>query len=130
MIILKMILKITPTKKTKKMHWQRICMDGATKYPFYIMPTVRAILSNGSIPKYAIKSIASWYGFMRKIQNGTLPNFSYKEPKWNDLLPLLEDGKQNEFATGKIPLPRRKEKNLLPLHHITFYQMRSRSVAS
>lgn len=66
----------------------RICADGMTKFPIFIRPTLEGCLSQGIMPIYAIRSIASWHQFARHAAAGKLP-FKYVEPNWDELLALL-----------------------------------------
>lgn len=75
----------------------RICMDGWSKFPIFIRPTVKSCLAQGISPKYGYDSIASWYVYARRFANGTMP-IPYVDPYWEQLKPLLETGKENEFA--------------------------------
>ncbi len=75
----------------------RIAMDGASKFPIFIVPTVRGCFGRGIAPTHALRSIASWYVFMRHVRTGTI-SFDYLEPKWAIVDGCLADGKEKAFA--------------------------------
>ncbi|MEM7212318.1 MAG: mannitol dehydrogenase family protein [Pseudomonadota bacterium] len=76
---------------------ERICMDGYSKMPVFIRPTIRACLAQGRDVSAGFRSIASWYVFARRAANGDSP-FPYHEPFWSELAPLLAPGQQQAFA--------------------------------
>ena len=85
----------------------RICMDGATKFPIFLLPTIEWHLLKGVTPEYSIKAIASWYIFLCKVITNEI-SFEYIEPKWNLLKLFLADDKEESFASseelwGSIP---------------------------
>ena len=85
----------------------RICMDGATKFPIFLLPTIEWHLLKGITPEYSIKAIASWYIFLCKVITNEI-SFEYIEPKWNLLKLFLADDKEESFASseelwGSIP---------------------------
>ena len=85
----------------------RICMDGATKFPLFLLPTIEWHLLKGVTPEYSIKAIASWYIFLCKVITNEI-SFEYIEPKWNLLKLFLADDKEESFASseelwGSIP---------------------------
>jgi D-arabinitol 4-dehydrogenase len=85
----------------------RICMDGATKFPIFLLPTIEWHLLKGVTPEYSIKAIASWYIFLCKVITNEI-SFEYIEPKWNLLKIFLADDKEESFASseelwGSIP---------------------------
>ena len=75
----------------------RIAMDGASKFPVFLLPTIRACLGRGVIPGSAITSVASWYVFLRRLEAGRL-RFDYFDPKLPMIRPLLGKGREEEFA--------------------------------
>ena len=75
----------------------RIAMDGASKFPVFLLPTIRACLARGVIPGTAITSVASWYVFLRRLEAGRL-RFDYVDPKLPMIRPLLAPGREEEFA--------------------------------
>ena len=75
----------------------RIAMDGASKFPVFLLPTIRACLARGDVPGSAITSVASWYVFLRRIEAGQL-RFDYVDPKLPMIRPLLGEGREEEFA--------------------------------
>jgi len=80
---------------------ERICMDGASKFRFFLMPTIEWHLLNKSIPIYAIKSIASWYVFLCKVASNDVV-INYVDPEWNMLTPLLNKGDEEGFASSSF----------------------------
>lgn len=79
----------------------RICMDGVSKFPIYILPTIAGCYRLGRIPKTGLQGIASWYVFMRHVEAGKIP-FEYIEPMWDWVRPLLQAGKEKEFAINSV----------------------------
>ena len=75
----------------------RIAMDGVSKFPVFLLPTIRACLARGVIPGSAITSVASWYVFLRRLEAGRL-HFDYVDPKLPLIRPLLTPGREEEFA--------------------------------
>ena len=75
----------------------RIAMDGASKFPVFLLPTIRACLARGVTPGSAITSVASWYVFLRCLEAGRL-RFDYVDPKLPMIRPLLGKGREEEFA--------------------------------
>ena len=75
----------------------RIAMDGTSKFPVFLLPTVRACLARGIVPRWASTSIASWYVFLRRLEAGRL-EFDYVDPKLPMVRPLLAPGREEEFA--------------------------------
>lgn len=66
----------------------RICADGMAKFPIFIRPTLAGCLSQGIVPVFGIRSIASWHLFARHVAAGKIP-FKYVEPGWDDLQKML-----------------------------------------
>ena len=75
---------------------ERIAMDGVGKFPIFILPTINKCFELNIHPENAIESIASWYIFMKKINNKTL-DFNYYEPSWDWIKKYLEDDMTEEF---------------------------------
>ena len=75
---------------------ERIAMDGVGKFPIFILPTINKCFELNIHPENAIESIASWYIFMKKINNKTL-DFNYYEPSWDWIKKYLEDDMMEEF---------------------------------
>ena len=75
----------------------RIAMDGVSKFPVFLLPTIRACFARGVIPGSAITSVASWYVFLRRLETGRL-RFDYVDPKLPMIRPLLGKGREEEFA--------------------------------
>ena len=58
------------------------------KFSIFIRPTLEGCLKNGTMPTYAIRSIASWYVFALHVDAGKI-EFDYVEPAWSDLKAML-----------------------------------------
>lgn len=80
---------------------ERIAADGFAKFPIFILPTIRGCLEAGTIPRFALRSAASWYVFCRRIADGSL-KLNYNEPSWDILLPLLAEGNVDRFARSTM----------------------------
>lgn len=76
---------------------ERICMDGYSKMPLYIRPTMAACLAQGITPIRSFDCVASWAVFARRSAAGQSA-VTYHEPYWNDLQPLLEPGREESLA--------------------------------
>ena len=76
---------------------ERICMDGYSKMPIYIRPTLEACLRQDIMPRNAITCVAGWYVYARRFANGDMP-VHYHEPYWHQLKPLLGKGQEEAFA--------------------------------
>ena len=79
---------------------ERICMDGYSKIPIYIRPTLESCLRQNIMPKYCYECIASWYVYARHFAAGKMP-IHYHEPYWDQLKPLLAVGAEEDFARNK-----------------------------
>ena len=75
---------------------ERIAMDGVGKFPIFILPTINKCFELKIIPENSIESIASWYIFMKKIDEKTL-QFNYYEPRWEWIKQYLKDEMLNQF---------------------------------
>ena len=75
----------------------RIAMDGASKFPVFLLPTIRACLARGRVPRLALTAVASWYVFLRRLEAGHL-EFDYVDPKLPMIRPLLAAGREADFA--------------------------------
>ena len=75
----------------------RICTDGGSKFPIFILPTLSGCYRQGHIPVNALQGIAGWYVFMCKVQAGQV-NFDYGEPKWKVLEPFLNANGLENFV--------------------------------
>ena len=85
----------------------RIAMDGTSKFPIFIAPTVRECYRRGIEPVRCIQGIASWYVFMRHARNGDI-RFDYVDPLQGLVSDHLADGREGSFASlpdlwGDIP---------------------------
>lgn len=76
---------------------ERVCMDGWSKLPIYVRPTLEGCLAQGISPRYGYDSIASWYVYARRFAAGQT-QIPYRDPYWKQLEPLLAPGKENDFA--------------------------------
>ena len=79
---------------------ERIFMDGWSKLPIYIRPTLQSCLEQGITPSYGYDCIASWYVYARRFADGVMP-ISYHEPYWHLLEPLLATGQEEVFASNR-----------------------------
>ena len=75
----------------------RIGMDGASKLPQFLLPTIRASFQKHVIPHLTLTSVASWYVFMRQF-DACKNNIEYVDPKFPELRYLLAPGREGEFA--------------------------------
>ena len=75
---------------------ERIAMDGVGKFPIFILPTINKCFELNIIPENSIEAIASWYIFMKKIEEKTL-QFHYYEPRWEWIKQYLKDEMLDEF---------------------------------
>ena len=75
----------------------RIAMDGASKFPIFLLPTIRGCFARGIVPRFALTSVASWYVFLRRLVTGSI-EFDYVDPKLPIIRPLLDAGREEEFA--------------------------------
>ncbi len=75
----------------------RIAMDGVSKFPVFLLPTIRACLARGVMPSAAITSVASWYVLLRKVEDGRL-DFDYVDSSLPLIRPLLAAGREEQFA--------------------------------
>ena len=82
----------------------RICADGMAKFPIFIRPTLEGCLSQGIVPTFSIRSIASWHQFARHAAAGKTA-FDYLEPSWDDLSAMLgtDDFINSRQLWGDIP---------------------------
>ncbi|MEM7242797.1 MAG: mannitol dehydrogenase family protein [Pseudomonadota bacterium] len=78
----------------------RICMDGWSKFPIFIRPTLRGCLAQGISPKWGYASIASWYVYARRFAQGQT-HIPYVEPYWDHLEPFLAAGREADFARSE-----------------------------
>jgi len=79
---------------------ERICMDGWSKMPIYVRPTLESCLKQGISPRFGYDCIASWYVYARRFAAGTMP-IAYLEPYWDSLNPLLAPGQEANFAKSR-----------------------------
>lgn len=87
--------------------FERLVMDGVSKFPIMILPTIRICFEKKIIPSNAISSIAAWYVFMKKIYTKEL-NFDYYEPQWDWIKQFLNPYQIQEFVScvdlwGDVP---------------------------
>ncbi len=76
---------------------ERICMDGFSKMPIYIRPTLEGCLEQGITPYRGYDCVASWVVFARRWAAGKMP-IRYREPFWSELKPFLEPGIEERLA--------------------------------
>ena len=75
----------------------RICMDGWSKFPIFLRPTIKSCLRQKINPKWCYDSIASWYIYARRFARGQT-HIPYVEPYWDQLEPLLKEGQEDNFS--------------------------------
>ena len=80
---------------------ERICMDGFSKFPIFVRPTLEGCLAQGISPQHCYASIASWYVFACRHARAQ-GRIDYHEPNWHLLAPMLEDGAEHDFATSVV----------------------------
>lgn len=78
----------------------RIIMDGYSKMPVFIRPTMKSCLRQGIMPKNALFCIAGWYVYARRVAAGQM-SIPYTEPYWDQLEPLLAKGQEDAFSRHK-----------------------------
>jgi D-arabinitol 4-dehydrogenase len=78
---------------------ERICMDGYSKMQLYIRPTIQSCMEQGITPFYSMDTIASWYVFARRHHSGKM-RVNYIEPYMDQLVPMLAEGMESEFASN------------------------------
>ncbi|MBV7298450.1 mannitol dehydrogenase family protein [Enterovibrio paralichthyis] len=61
---------------------ERIAMDSISKFPQFILPTVRFNLERGYSPNAAVTLISHWYCFLALLIEGRF-SFNYKDPYLN-----------------------------------------------
>jgi D-arabinitol 4-dehydrogenase len=79
---------------------ERICMDGWSKMPLYVRPTLQSCLEQGISPAFGYDCVASWYVYARRIAVGSMP-IAYHEPYWDKLAPFLAPGQEEAFAQAR-----------------------------
>ncbi|MEM0976851.1 MAG: mannitol dehydrogenase family protein [Pseudomonadota bacterium] len=75
----------------------RICMDGWSKFPIFIRPTIKSCLAQNITPHAAFDSVASWYVYARRFAKGRT-HIPYSDPYWHQMQPLLAEGQEAAFA--------------------------------
>ncbi|CZF86535.1 mannitol dehydrogenase family protein [Grimontia marina] len=58
---------------------ERIAMDSISKFPQFILPTIKLNLERGYEPKAAMTLVSHWYCFLALYLSGRFP-FNYKDP--------------------------------------------------
>lgn len=76
---------------------ERICMDGYSKIPLYIKPTLEKCLQQGILPVHGFACVASWYVFARRFASGKT-HLAYDDSYWERLVPLLQHGNEQTMA--------------------------------
>lgn len=79
---------------------ERICMDGYSKMPVFLRPTLKSCLKQKIHPKNSLLCIAGWYVYARRFAAGQMP-VHYTEPYWDQLEPLLAKGQEEKFSRTK-----------------------------
>ncbi|MDA8000670.1 MAG: mannitol dehydrogenase family protein [Alphaproteobacteria bacterium] len=75
----------------------RICMDGFSKFRLFINPTLESCLRLGVPPVCGYACIGSWYVYARRYAAGG-SMIKYRESQWSRLAPLLDRGREEDFA--------------------------------
>ncbi|MCY4542298.1 MAG: mannitol dehydrogenase family protein [Rhodobacteraceae bacterium] len=78
----------------------RIGMDGASKFPIFLLPTIRGCFDRGIVPEQAIAAIASWYVVLRRCLSGQM-DFDYIDSKMDAIRPTLAAGGEHDFARSQ-----------------------------
>lgn len=78
---------------------ERIISDGYAKFPQFIRPTIRGCLEQGYLPRFCLKSIASWYHFTKQVITGTA-TMPYREPNIDALKSLVDTADVTAFTTN------------------------------
>lgn len=86
---------------------ERLVMDGWSKMPIYLRPTLAAVLEQGQIPTATFDSVASWVVFARRsnLAHAGAPQVAtpYFEPYWDRMAPLIApDGQGGIAATPAL----------------------------
>lgn len=76
---------------------ERICMDGWSKMPIYVRPTLASCLRQGIVPRYGFDCVASWYVYARRFDAGST-SVPYHDAYWQTMKPLLAVGHEEAFA--------------------------------
>lgn len=61
----------------------RVASDSISKLRGFILPTIKDCLTQGKIPEYALKLVASYFYFLQRYQQGQLP-FEYLDSALDD----------------------------------------------
>lgn len=78
---------------------ERICTDGFAKFGIFIRPTLEGCFAAGQIPAFTIRSIAAWFHYAQLKMSGAR-NFTYNEPNWDRLEPLLDREDTEAFLSA------------------------------
>lgn len=79
---------------------ERICMDGFSKIPVFIRPTLEGCFDLGFAPVHGIKSVAAWLVFARRTAVGAART-AYHEPNWAELEPLVRGDGFDRFVRSE-----------------------------
>ena len=77
----------------------RITTDGASKFPIFILPTIKACFAMGIDPHCGLTAIASWYVFMRRVHDKRIA-FAYADSNESIIQPFLASGQERNFASN------------------------------
>ena len=61
---------------------ERICMDGWSKFPIFIRPSLEGCLAQGIDPTFGYDVVASWYVYARRHAAGAM-HIPYADPYWD-----------------------------------------------
>ena len=76
---------------------ERICMDGWSKFPIFIRPSLAGCLAQGIAPTFGYDVVASWYVYARRHAKEIM-HIPYIDPYWENLEPFLTPGREADFA--------------------------------
>lgn len=79
----------------------RICMDGVSKFPIYILPTIEKTFADGRVPLFGLRSIASWFVFAKRAAFDQI-GVEYIDPRQEILQPFFEFGGEEGFSKSSI----------------------------
>lgn len=77
---------------------ERICMDGTSKMPIFVQPTLASCLEKGIVPSAGYDCVASWVVYARLFSEGRMP-VPYRDSFWEDLKPMIEPGAEEKLAS-------------------------------
>ncbi len=76
---------------------ERVAMDGWSKMPIYVRPTLASCLDRGLWPRHGFDCVASWYVCARRFAAGKT-RIRYHDSHWRRLGDFLAPGREPAFA--------------------------------